>query len=250
MALNDFIWNGEMDCGWEDLSELLKKTCRDFTENMLRTIRFNPNTESIEMVSEVCMERFESITSVLADFIKEGVWYTYEDIDCKAQNAIKLNGWILLGSLTESILQMFLAFYIDDYKNTKWQQWEDFEVDRVQKPIIACIKELESGNLLTNNQANSLKGAIKDKIKEHTKEHHVQKVMLEELIQLYQYLELMNEDEILYLKQIQSNRNGIHSFQERDIGTWSDLQYCTRFFCCLLEWVINHLPDIPDVEYC
>lgn len=25
------------------------------------------------------------------------------------------------------------------------------------------------------------------------------------------------------------NRNGIHSFEERTIGTWYDLQYCVRF---------------------
>ena len=67
--------------------------------------------------------------------------------------------------------------------------------------------------------------------------------MLDELIQLYIYLDLMNEDEIRYLKQIQSNRNGIHSFESRKMGTWRDLQYCVRFFCYLLEWVEFHLPD-------
>ena len=72
--------------------------------------------------------------------------------------------------------------------------------------------------------------------------------MLDELIQLYSYLELMDEDEIFYLREIQANRNGIHSFQKRNIGTWNDLQFCVRFFCYLLEWVINRLPEIPDYE--
>ena len=49
-------------------------------------------------------------------------------------------------------------------------------------------------------QAKSLKKAIKETIKEHTKEHKVQKVMLDELIQLYVNLELMDEDEISYLR--------------------------------------------------
>ena len=73
--------------------------------------------------------------------------------------------------------------------------------------------------------------------------------MLDELIQLYQHLDLFDEDEILYLKSIQSSRNGIHSFQERDIGNWEDLRYSARFFCYLLEWAIDHLPDIPDECY-
>ena len=57
---------------------------------------------------------------------------------------------------------------------------------------------------------------------------------------------LMDDDEIFYLKSIQSNRNGIHSFEERTIGTWDNLQYCVRFWCYLLEWIMNRLPDVPD----
>ncbi len=76
----------------------------------------------------------------------------------------------------------------------------------------------------------------------------MQKVMLDELIQLYEHLGLMDEDEVFYLREIQSNRNGIHSFQHREIGTWMDLQHSVRFFCYLLEWIVYHLPDIPDYE--
>ena len=97
--------------------------------------------------------------------------------------------------------------------------------------------------------ARSLKEAIKDTIKWHTREHDVQKIMLDELIQLYTELKLFDGDEISYLRLIQSNRNGIHSFQRRPIGSWDDLQYCVRFFCFLLEWVLFHLPDIPDEAY-
>ena len=68
----------------------------------------------------------------------------------------------------------------------------------------------------------------------------------DEIIQYYSSQELMDQDDIFYLKDIQSNRNGIHSFEERTIGTWNDLQYCVRFWCYLLEWIMNRLPDIPD----
>jgi len=246
--LNEFIWDGEMDFGWEDLAELLKNTCHKFIDIMLKTTEISPNTESKELIHDECMERFESIIGILADIIKDGLYYECEDLENKVQNALKLNGWILLGSLTETTLQMFLAFYIDDYKNTKWQQWEEFKTEQVQEPIFECIQKLVAENNIEAYQAKSLKKAIKETIKEHTKEHQVQKVMLDELIQLYQKLELMGEDEIFYLKEIQSNRNGIHSFQHREIGTWNDLQYSVRFFCYLLEWVIYHLPDISDYE--
>lgn len=246
--MKEYIWNGEMDYGWEGLSELLTNTCHKFVEIMLKTTSLSHNTESREMITSECMERFESITHILGDIIKDGDYYNYEDFDSKTQNASKLNGWILLGSLTETTLQMFLAFYIDDYKNTKWQQWEEFEIEQVKTPIFECIQKLVDENKLDSKQAKTLKEVIKAKIQEHTKEHNVQKVMLDELIQLYKALELLDEDDIAYLKRIQSNRNGIHSFQHRDIGTWNDLQYSVRFFCYLLEWVIFRLPDISDYE--
>lgn len=244
-----WLWDGEMDCGWEDLSQLLVKTSNSFTNTMLETTSFSPNSESKSLISQECMDRFKSISSVLADLINDGQVYQYEDLSNDSQNATKLNSWILLGSLAEATLQMFLAFYIDDYRNAKWQQWEDFKAEQVQKPIIDFIQKLVNDGNLETAYARSLKEAIKDTIKEHTREHHVQKIMLDELIQLYTALDLLKEDELACLREIQSNRNGIHSFQSRTIGTWADLQYCVRFFCYLMEWVLNHLPDIPDEAY-
>ncbi len=37
-----------------------------------------------------------------------------------------------------------------------------------------------------------------------------------------------------------------YSFEERTIGTWDNLQYCVRFWCYLLEWIMNRLLDVPD----
>ena len=244
--VKEWIWDGKMDCDWEDLSQLLKTVCSRFTKTMLETTGFSPIDESKDLITSECMERFESIVDVLADIIQEGGCYQYEDITNDHQNAKKLNSWILLGSLTETILQMFLAFYINDFKNTKWQQWENFQEAQVQNRIVSFIQQLVDEGNLVPAQARSLKRAIRDTIKEHTKEHCVEKIMLDELIQLFTSLELFDEDDLGNLKTIQSNRNGIHSFQSREIGTWDDLQYSIRFFCYLMDWILNHLPDIPD----
>ena len=244
--MKEWLWDGEMDCGWEELSRLLKKVCSHFTKTMLETTSFSPVNESKDLITSECMERFESITGVLADIIQDGGYYQYEDLTNDYQNAKKLNSWILLGSLTETTLQMFLAFYINDYKNTKWQQWENFQVEQVQNSIVSFIQQLVDEVNLVPAQARSLKDAIRATIKEHTKEHRVERIMLDELIQLFTSLELFDEDELDTLKTIQSNRNGIHSFQSRTIGTWDDLQYSVRFFCYLMDWILNHLPDIPD----
>lgn len=145
-------------------------------------------------------------------------------------------------------MQMFLAFYIEDYKKTQWQQWVDFPAATVKERVNVTISQLVEDGVIESNQGKSLKEAIKDNIKRHCVEHPVQRVMLDEIIQFYIAQELLDEDEIQYLRIIQSNRNGIHSFESRTIGTWSDLQYATRFWCYLLEWILNRLPDIPDCE--
>lgn len=69
--------------------------------------------------------------------------------------------------------------------------------------------------------------------------------MLDELVQFYSELNLLDNDDIQDLKTIQSNRNGIHSFQDRDLGDWTELKHSTRFFCYLLKWVLFRLPEIP-----
>lgn len=247
--MKEWLWDGELDYGWEDLSCLLVKTCNGFAKTILETTSFSPIEENKNLISSECMERFQSMTGILADLIKDGEYYQYEDLSNGSKNAVKLNSWILLGSLTETTLQIFLAFFIDDYRNTKWQQWQDFKAEQVQKLIVEFINKLVSEGDLDPKHAKSLKEAIKDTIKEHTKEHPVQKIMFDELVQLFVSLELFEEDELECLREIQSNRNGIHSFQSRTIGTWVDLQYSVRFFCYLMEWVMNHLPDIPGEAY-
>ena len=246
--MNDILWDGKMDVGWDDLSILIKRTTSTFVENIRNVVEYSPNPESQALISNDSLKRFNNISDLLAEIITDGYYYQSEDDNDSNNNAKKLNAWILLGSLTESSLQMFLAFYIDDYKNTKWQQWQNIEIEETKDSIINAVNELEANGKIDKSQSKSIKEAVKDKIKEHTKEHQIQIIMLDELIKLYIHIEVFDEDEIGYLKIIQSNRNGIHSFQSREIGTWFDLQFSLRFFCYLLEWIMFRLPDLPDYE--
>lgn len=244
----EHLWDGEMDCGWEDLAKKVVDTSTAFGKQMLETVACSFNSDTQELINDETMDRFLNLARLVSENLENGFFYETEDIENRNDNAYKLNLWIILGSLTECALQMFLAFNIDDYRNSKWQQWEDVSAKEIKDPIINVINSLVSDNTITSAQGKTLKKAIKDKITEHTVEHPVQKVMLDEIIQFYIALGLMDEDEIIYLKSIQSNRNGIHSFEGRKIGTWDDLQYCVRFWCYLLEWIQYHLPDIPDIH--
>ncbi len=244
--MNEHLWDGNIDCGWEDLHYRILDISEKFASNMLEIVSYSPYDITKELINQETMDRFTSLSRNLSEHISNGEYYQYEDLENRNDNAYRLTSWILLGSLTETALQMFLAFYIDDYQRSKWQQWEATNIDEVKNPIIDSINNLVMNQTITSSQGKSLKKAIKDKIKEHTVEHPVQRVMLDEIIRYYTSMKLLDDNELSTLKQIQSNRNGIHSFEGRTIGTWFDLQYCVRFWCYLLEWILNRLPDIPD----
>ena len=246
--MNEFIWNGEMDCGLEDLAEMLKIESKKYADIMLKTVSISPVQEAINLISKESMERLCLLAEHLSIVFQEGQYYQCEDLDSNQQNASRLISWIILGSLTETVLQMFLAFYIEDYKESQWQQWIDFPSNEVKEKVRSAITNLVEKETISQQQGKSLNEAIKSTIKKHTVEHPIQKVMFDELIQFYTSENLLDKDEISYLKTIQSNRNGIHLFENRIIGNWSDLQYAVRFWCYLLQWVQFRLPDIPDYE--
>lgn len=244
--MKEHLWDGNIDCGWEDLENRVVDTSNKFASDMLEKVSYSPYDLTKELITKETMDRFSSLSRNMSEHIAMGDYYQYEDLENKNDNAYRLISWILLGSLTETALQMFLAFYIEDYQRSKWQQWEDTDIDEVKNPIIDTINNLVTNKTITPLQGKTLKNTIKDKIKEHTVEHPVQKVMLDEIIRYYSSMKLLDDDELSTLKCIQSNRNGIHSFEGRTIGTWFDLQYCVRFWCYLLEWILEKLPDIPD----
>lgn len=183
--MEEFIWDGEMDCGWEDLAVKVKTESIKFTEVMLETVSYSPTTESRELISNESMKRFCLLAERLADEIENGYYYQCEDLEDNAPNACKLTSWIILGSLTETALQIFLAFYIVDYKNVHWQQWLDFPEAEVREKVNGTISKLVKDEVITGAQGKSLKNAIKETIKKHCVEHQVQKVMLDEIIQFY-----------------------------------------------------------------
>ena len=246
--MKEHLWDGEIDCGWEDLQYKVIDISNKFASNMLEIVSYSPYDITKELIHQETMDRFRSLSRNLSEHIAMGYYYQYEDLENKNDNAYRLTSWILLGSLTETALQMFLAFYIDDYQKSKWQQWENTDINEVKNPIIDSINNLITNKTITPSQGKTLKNAIKDKIKEHTVEHPVQRVMLDEIIRYYSSMGLLelDDDELSILKEIQSNRNGIHSFERRTIGTWFNLQYCVRFWCYLLELILERLPDIPD----
>lgn len=242
----DCLWNGEIECRWDDLENKVIEGATRIKNKMLEAVSYSPNQETHALINEKTMRRFSDVSRIMSEDFEMERFELFDDLDNKMSDAYKLNCWILLGSLTECVLQIFLAFYIDDYRRSKWQQWEEVDTDSVKNTMISTINDLVQEATISSPQGKSLKNAINDKIEEHTVEHPVQRIMLDEIISYYSSLELMGEKELGCLRQIQYNRNGIHIFEDRTINSWDDLKRCVSFWCYLLEWILNRLPDTSD----
>lgn len=240
--MKDLIWDGEMDMGWEDLKSYLIKVTDKFVQQVFDSANQSNNTTVQALVNEKSMQRFEAVIDALSENMEDIFYYTYEDLEDNTVSGIKMKSWILLGTATEVTLQVFLSIYIEDYQSSNWQQWEEFSESEVRNAIFDTINKLIEDGRMKREYARSIKEAVRDEIKYHIKMHPVERVMLDEIILFYEKNEILDQDDIEVLRSIQRNRNCIHAYMERDIGSWSDLQYSIRFFCTLLETLTIMMP--------
>ncbi len=247
--MNTIIWDGEIDMGWEELTTQISLIADRFIVEALRCSKYSNNVEIKKLITESSMSRFHAVISAITSDLSDGSYYEMEDVTDDADgDSLKMKSWIMLGSAVESSLQIFLSVYLSDYNKSHWQQWKDFSEAETKDAISATIKSLVDTNTIEAAQGRSIREAVKDEIKLHTKPHLIERVMLDELILFFEKNEIFDKDDIDELRNIQSNRNCIHAYMERRIGTWMDLQYSTRFFCYMMENMRYRFPNIDNVE--
>lgn len=243
----DYIWNKINDLDLIELPNCFFNTSKKFAISLLNCADFSVNSEIKSLINNKSMNRFEAITKKLSTdlnkFCVKNKLLEDEDL------GEKIMLWILLGSITEFVLQSFLTIYIDNFDDSKWQQWENFNAEKVKKKVVDFFNNLVKEGFLDSVQGLSLKNAFKSSIKKHTTYHSIEKIMLDELIQFYIENKIVDKDEITLLRKIQQNRNCIHSYMDRDIGTWQNLQYSVRFLVYLMESFIERLPDVDCEMY-
>lgn len=241
--MKDYIWDGKIDKGWEEMKSYLIEVSDKFVQKALILASQSNNMTVQKLVNEKSMQRFGAVIDALSENMEDIFYYTYEDLEGNTVSGLKMKSWILLGSATEVILQVFLSIYIEDYQSSNWQQWEEFSESEVKSAIFDTLNKLTEEGKIRSEYVRSIKQAVRDEIRYHVKMHHVEKVMLDEIISFYEKSKILDQDDIEVLRSIQKNRNCIHAYMDRDIGLWSEMQYCIRFFCALLETLTFRLPE-------
>lgn len=241
--MKDYIWDGKIDKGWEEMKSYLIEVSDKFVQKALILANQSNNMTVQKLVNEKSMQRFGAVIDALSENMEDIFYYTYEDLEGNTVSGLKMKSWILLGSATEVILQVFLSIYIEDYQSSNWQQWEEFSESEVKSAIFDTLNKLTEEGKIRSEYVRSIKEAVRDEIRYHVKMHPVEKVMLDEIISFYEKNKILDQDDIEVLRSIQKNRNCIHAYMDRDIGLWSEMQYCIRFFCVLLETLTFRLPE-------
>lgn len=241
--MKDYIWDGKIDKGWEEMKSYLIEVSDKFVQKALILANQSNNMTVQKLVNEKSMQRFGAVIDAMSENMEDIFYYTYEDLEGNTVSGLKMKSWILLGSATEVILQVFLSIYIEDYQSSNWQQWEEFSESEVKSAIFDTLNKLTEEGKIRSEYVRSIKEAVRDEIRYHVKMHPVEKVMLDEIISFYEKNKILDQDDIEVLRSIQKNRNCIHAYMDRDIGLWSEMQYCIRFFCALLETLTFRLPE-------
>lgn len=194
--MKDYIWDGKIDKGWEEMKSYLIEVSDKFVQKALILANQSNNMTVQKLVNEKSMQRFGAVIDALSENMEDIFYYTYEDLEGNTVSGLKMKSWILLGSATEVILQVFLSIYIEDYQSSNWQQWEEFSESEVKSAIFDTLNKLTEEGKIRSEYVRSIKEAVRDEIRYHVKMHPVEKVMLDEIISFYEKNKILDQDDI------------------------------------------------------
>lgn len=244
MMFEELLYKETLQIEWNKLSENLELTVNEFIKQSLLCADLSPEHNIKDLINKDSMEKFEALTHLLQNELANiGLYETGVFDNCTEQLGEKIKLWIILGSLVEMTMQIFLSVYMSDYERAHWLQWKDFEIGKTDRVLVESIDELFNKGIINKDVSKSLKNSLKDTIKKHTKVKQIDKIMLDELIQFFSKMEIIGDEEKKQLKTIQKNRNCIHAYSNREIDSWKCLTESVYFFLYLLKKFTRRFPD-------
>lgn len=213
-----------------------------------------------ELLNEETINRFKGLALSLK-FPYEN-YKSHSDASTKkmVEQGLLIQSWSSLGSLLESTLQMFLAFYYRFYIKSEWYKWEKEAIDQIKEVLTDSFKEsLEdivrqnkaSGkNGLTNTIKKSFIKKAKAILEQKSELPKIESITLSDLINFYFSEDVLGSTDYgkMDLQEIGKYRNSIHSFQKRVIGSWDDYNNHLKNVIMLIIDILYRLPPIPDEE--
>jgi len=234
------------------------------TVEILEPLAFSEKVSSL--LTEETLNRYRGVAYALSFPYKN---YKREEAQENTKNLMALEqgflvqSWSNLGSLLESTLQIFLSFYHHDYeRSTFWNIWNENAVSQLKNTL---NKEVTTAlnNIIETNEKQGIDGItpeirksflkkVRKVIKDKSVMPEINAITLYDLVHFYFEENVINKNEHSQDKYetISRYRNSIHSFQKREIGTWSELNEYSKLVLLLIIEILHRFPDIPDEITC
>jgi len=205
-----------------------------------------------DMIDENTASRYISVNkSILMTTIAKG--YSEFEIEMVGMLGEEIDllmlSWIALGSALESSLQIFLTAFKHNYDDNPAQRWDIDNEDALSQLITEFTQSIKEQEILSTKNANSFRNEIKKVYKRRMNGLSIERITLSDLLNYFKTNVWNNNDYFEVLESIRDNRNVIHSFSDREIGSWSELEYAIRIYItCLidLKGTMSYLESIVD----
>ncbi|MGS2746351.1 hypothetical protein ACVAMH_05440 [Bacillus zanthoxyli] len=212
-----------------------------------------------ELLSEETMQRYKGLALSLQLPYTNYKNHTDAGTLEMLKQGLLVQSWSSLGSLLESTLQMFLAFYYRFYKDSNWNTWNEESIKQIEEKLTGEFKD-SLDQIVKDNVAkgekgltNPIKKSFLEKAKYILKQKKelpsIEKITLSDLLDFYFSEDIIKDGEYTKedLQKIRDYRNAIHTFQKRIIGTWDEFNNYLKLVILLIIEILYRLPD-PDPE--
>jgi len=219
----------------------------------------NVNRELIDFEKhERYISKYQVFLSTFVSLLKSWDELPFSDLEKCLQISI------LTGSLLEATLQLFLLVFRKDFETSKWRIWHvvennetvkfDFEmiIDRLKQATM----ELQDEGVIRRKQREDINEAIKNELMMRQKGRLINKMMIEELVRLFEHEEifdlrmpdengkLLDDDEqsgknlIAKMDRIREARNNVHVFTESSIPSTTEGVENIRVLCSIMKDIL------------
>lgn len=125
-----------------------------------------------------------------------------------------------LGSLLESVLQIFLMVFEEDYNKLNWKKWDQSVVEKIQNRLRGTLTNLRDEKIITTEQRTAIKELLDNELKIRKNGKPIDRIMLDELIAIFKISNILMDDTGLIYSQmetIRDSRNNIHVFTKKGL---------------------------------
>lgn len=237
-----------LNAGMEQLSRILEIEIAEYRDVVGRYLECN-----------AALDRLSNMRRLLSETLSN--W----DSENLPGEAMAIQASILIGSMLEGSMQIFLLCFEKDFSESNWKIWmdkkdEDFKA--IRERIDNLLSELVAEGTLSYKQRANLRDTFKSELKARQEGKKIERIMLDELIRFFEKFDILQtglkvdhdsgeeieSSELLIerMDNIREARNCIHIFSKYETPTLETVVSHMRDLCLILKDLLFRTRCIDD----